>query len=129
MNPRAFFAAASFVAISLYGKAQIVPRSDFELRISPAKLTVRKGTTDSVLISVIRSKTYHDGNAVFNLSSPAQAGFLVSFRPVGLDSCVMIVTAMQEAVPGTYILLPNCILNRKKIAAPLSLTIINPVAP
>jgi hypothetical protein len=101
----------------------------YRISVTPARLTVPKGCSDSVVLYVTRSKPFRTGLAEFGLSSPTREGVLVTFRPIGRDSCMVRIMATQQAAAGSITLLPNCTLKRRRIAAPLTVSITETVEP
>jgi hypothetical protein len=120
----AFLALCHTQAVSQNG-----PDGSYSVAVSPASLNVPKGHSDSVVLHVTRSKAFRTGLAEFELSSPPREGVLVTFRPIGRDSCVVRITATQQAAAGKFTLLPNCTLKRKRVAAQLIISITETVEP
>jgi hypothetical protein len=123
MKSRIFLLMALVVTTFTTSLAQTVPRNDFLLSLSPTGLSIAKGDSATVLVSITRSKLFKKGNAVFGFSSPDKKGIIAEFKNDGPDSCILKISTTNIAEPGNYTLVPNCTVQGKTIGSVLKLTV------
>ena len=105
--------------------AQAIPRNDFVVTLTPTSVSLSKGDTVSVQVSITRSKLFKRGTAVFGLSSPDKKGIAVTLVNSAPDSCILKISSNETVVAGNYTIVPNCTLHGKTIGSVLKL-IVNP---
>jgi hypothetical protein len=103
--------------------AQTVPRNDFLLSLSQTSISLAKGDSATVLVSITRSKLFKKGNAVFGFSSPDKKGIMATLETDSPDSCILKISTTNSAEPGAYMLVPNCTVQGKTIGSVLKVTI------
>jgi hypothetical protein len=101
------------------------PKTEFALLLNAPKVTLQKGQSDSVKISVIRSKAYKKGLASLSFSSPSYEGLSITTKPIvdQPDTYMIHVSASEVAKPGDYNILPACTLRNKTKAVVLKVSV------
>jgi len=125
MKPKVYLLIVQLVLILNSTNAQIPPKDSFQLLLSTDNLLLAKGETDSISISVLRSKFYKKGNAVFRFSSPEVKGISVTIQPINdqPDNYSLVVAINDQAESGDYNLIPSCTLRDKTKGVIVKITV------
>ena len=108
-----FILTVGALALALGTQAQAVnSREGFRLSSSKASLHLSPGQSDSLYISILRSKQAR-GAAKFRLTSslPEHVSATLTPRAENPDQAVLIVRALESAKPASFYLLPLCEVN------------------
>jgi hypothetical protein len=112
----------SILFLSLFMIAAIVataqqekPKKEFLISLSANSVEVKPGETKEVTVSLIRSNAFSKSKAKLGLSSSLPAGISLSYEPSEgvIESSVAKITVSADAKAGTYLVLPNAIINNK----------------
>ncbi len=116
-----FFICFFFVVVGLpfVSRAQEVPAKEFTVSLSTEAISVRAGESQTVTVTLHKSKSFSKAKADFVVTSGLPQGITVSFDPAaGLDNTSQATIAVaKDATPGTYTLALGAAMVGKKKAA------------
>lgn len=126
MNPKlcVLFVLAAFYAGAVNG--QTPPRDEFEVLLPISKMSIARGQTDSVEVSIIRSRLYaNKTGATLGLASSPKEGLSVAIRkvPARSDVWMLVIAVGETAEPGNYAIIPSCHLYHKVKGTVLTVTV------
>jgi hypothetical protein len=111
------FIVVMLISASIVSYAQNVeiPQKEFTLSLSDETVTLARGEFKTVDVRILKSKSYQKGKVKMGLSSSLPNGITLSFEPEKGDSDLSQakITALPEAVPGTYSIIVNATINYK----------------
>lgn len=105
---------------------QTPPRDEFEVLLPISKLSITRGQTDSVEVSIIRSRQYaNKAGATLGLASSPKDGLKVAIKKVSgrADAWMLVISIDEAAEPGNYAIIPSCHLYHKVKGSVLTVTV------
>ena len=109
-----FFVLLISASIS-YAQQVEIPDKEFTLSLSDETVTLARGENKKIDVRILKSKSYKKGKIKMGLSSSLPNGITVSFDPEKGDTNVSqaTITALPDALPGTYSIIVNATVNYK----------------
>jgi hypothetical protein len=105
-----------FVLVATVATAQLEkPKKEFLISLSTNTLEVKPGETKEVTVNLIRSNAFSKSKAKLGLSSSLPTGISLVYEPGEgvIDSSVAKITVSADVKAGTYLVLPNAMINNK----------------
>lgn len=117
-----FIATLSFAANA---QSVDIPQKEFTVSLSDETLNLARGENKKVDIRILKSKAYQKGKMKMGLSSSLPAGVTLAFDPENgnADVTQATITALPDALPGTYSIIVNSTINYKTKGSILKITI------
>jgi uncharacterized membrane protein len=117
-----FLVTASFAS---YAQQVEIPQKEFAVHLSDEMITLSRGENKQIDVNILKSKAYQKGRIAMGLSSSLPTGVTLSFNPEkgNADVSQATITALPEALPGTYSIIVNATINYKTKGSILKVTI------
>ena len=111
--------------IASYAQQVEIPQKEFSVLLSDEAVTLSRGENKQIDVNILKSKAYQKGKTAMGLSSTLPAGVTLSFDPEkgNADVSQATITALPEALPGTYSIIVNATINYKTKGSILKVTI------
>jgi len=124
MKPLFVFLLISASVVS-YAQQVEIPQKEFTLSLSEETVTLARGENKKIDIRILKSKGYQKSKMKMGLSSSLPAGITLSFDPDKGDSDLSqaTITALPEALPGSYSIIVNATINYKTKGSVLKIAI------
>lgn len=117
MKKSILLACLLIASVTVAFSQQEKPKKEFILALSENIIEVKPGETKEVKVNLIRSNSFAKSKAKLGISSALPAGITVTYEPSEgvIESSTAKISISADTKPGTYTLLPNCVIsNRSK---------------
>jgi hypothetical protein len=119
------FLLALVSATASMAQLPIVPPREFTVTLSESLITLKRGESKMVTVTIARSKSFSKAEAVWGVSSSLPKGVAIQYSPAsGLsESSVATITAGPETPAGSYSLILNATLHYKTKGSVVTLVV------
>jgi hypothetical protein len=92
-----------------------IPKREFVVEASSREAVVTRGKSESLKLTVRRSKQYRNSNAALSVGSSLPPGVTLQYEVQEglLQQSDVTITATDKAAPGEYRVILNCTMNYK----------------
>jgi hypothetical protein len=115
------------IMLAISVTAQEKPKREFLLSLSENTVEIKPGDSKEITVNLVRSNAFSKSKAKLGLSSALPAGISLTYSPNEgvIESSVAKITVTADAKPGTYTVLPNCVMNNKSKGTMLKVTVLD----
>lgn len=116
----------ALVQAPLKAQDQAAPEKEFVLRTKTNTIEVSRGSSGTVEVEIVRSKSYQKPEASIRMGSAVPAGVTISYEPATgvADRSTVSIAVSEQAVPGDYNLILNCTVKYKTKGVILKLKVL-----
>ncbi len=102
-----------------------IPRNEFTVELSETSVEVAAGQSQTVTLSLIRSKSFSKSKAAVGLSSGLPPGVSVTFEPANgmIDESVAKISIANGTAAGSYSIIINTTMQGKSKGAALKVVV------